>query len=53
MLRRAAELPGNPYDVEVHERSGMVATRVGQLPHLPWYWVGVKATEKSMTHKKR
>lgn len=36
-LRRAAELPGNPYDVEVREFGGMVATRVGQLPHLPWY----------------
>ena len=36
-LRRAAELPGNPYDVEVRDLGGMVATRVGQLPHLPWY----------------
>jgi hypothetical protein len=37
MLRRAAELPGNPYDVEVREHGGIVATRVGQLPRLPWY----------------
>jgi ribosomal protein S18 acetylase RimI-like enzyme len=36
-LKRAAQFPGNPYDVDVFELSGILATRVGRLSHLPWY----------------
>lgn len=36
-LRRAAALPGNPYEVVVHQHRDLLAYCVGKLPTLPWY----------------